>query len=109
MNELVAAGLSRLKSSCSRLREGHGSSCADRPLRRCGALAPELRRSGSARFFLQRLKSCALILTATLREIFDESAYARFLNQKQLVSSRSAYAAFRQEYEGTKARRPRCC
>ena len=36
----------------------------------------------------ERLKSCAQIFVATLHEIFDESAYARFLEQKQLVSSR---------------------
>jgi hypothetical protein len=50
----------------------------------------------------------ALVISA-LREIFDESAYARFLNRSQLTSSREAYAAFRKEYEVAKARRPRCC
>ncbi len=55
------------------------------------------------------LKCCARIFVATLHEIFDESAYARFLEQKQLVSSRTAYAAFRQENEAAKARRPKCC
>ncbi len=57
----------------------------------------------------KRLKSFCSIVAAALCEIFDESAYARFLKQKQMVSSRAAYAAFREEYEGTKARRPRCC
>jgi hypothetical protein len=61
------------------------------------------------RFLAEQLKSCAQIFLAALREIFDESAYARFLNQRQLASSRAAYAAFCQEYEVTKARRPRCC
>jgi hypothetical protein len=56
-----------------------------------------------------RLKWCSQTLTATLREIFDESAYARFLNQRQLISSRAAYATFRQEHEAAKARRPKCC
>jgi hypothetical protein len=59
--------------------------------------------------FAKRLKSFRSIVAATLREIFDESAYARFLKQRQLESSRAAYAAFREEYEVTKARRPRCC
>lgn len=58
---------------------------------------------------LPRLKLFTQILAATLREIFDESAYARFLNRRQLQSSRAAYAAFRQEYEAAKARRPKCC
>jgi hypothetical protein len=57
----------------------------------------------------ERLRSCAQIFFATLHEIFDESAYGRFLEQKQLVSSRAAYAAFREENEAAKARRPRCC
>ena len=58
---------------------------------------------------IEQLKSCAQIFFAALREIFDESAYARFLNQKQLVSSRAAYASFRQENEAAKTRRPKCC
>jgi hypothetical protein len=57
----------------------------------------------------KRLQLWAQLFFAALREIFDESAYARFLNQRKMVSSRAAYAAFRQEYEGAKARRPRCC
>jgi hypothetical protein len=58
---------------------------------------------------LRKVKECTGTFYATLREIFDESAYMRFLNRKQLVSSREAYAAFRQEYEVIKSRRPRCC
>jgi hypothetical protein len=57
----------------------------------------------------ERLKSCGEIFLAALREIFDESAYSRFLSQKQLASSRETYAAFRRENEVAKARRPRCC
>lgn len=49
------------------------------------------------------------IFWVTLREIFDESAYARFLAQNNLVSSTEAYASFRREHELIKARRPRCC
>lgn len=61
------------------------------------------------RLLVEQLKACAQIFLATLREVFDESAYARFLSERQLVSSRASYAAFRQEYEVAKARRPRCC
>jgi hypothetical protein len=63
----------------------------------------------SIRLLAQQLKSSARTLIAALHEIFDESADARFLNQRQLESSREAYASFRQEYEVTNARRPRCC
>ena len=46
---------------------------------------------------------------ATLREIFDEAAYARFLERAGMASSRAAYAAFRREFEEVKVRRPKCC
>jgi hypothetical protein len=49
------------------------------------------------------------LLVSAFREIFDESAYARFLNRRQIAPSREAYAAFCCEYEAAKARRPRCC
>ncbi len=61
------------------------------------------------RGFAKRLKFFHSIVVATLREIFDENAYARFLNQEHMVSSRHAYAAFRREHEISKASRPRCC
>lgn len=62
-----------------------------------------------AEVLAKALKSGVQLFLATLSEIFDESAYARFLKQRQLASSRASYAAFRREYEVTKARRPRCC
>jgi hypothetical protein len=46
---------------------------------------------------------------ATLREIFDEAAYARFLDRAGMVSSSEAYAEFSRERENNCARRPRCC
>ena len=55
------------------------------------------------------LRRAVALLLSCLREIFDESAYARFLHRSRVPSSREAYAAFRQEYESAKARRPRCC
>jgi hypothetical protein len=51
----------------------------------------------------------AATLFATLREIFDEAAYARFLSRAGTVSSRAEYAAFRREFEDAKVRRPKCC
>jgi len=58
---------------------------------------------------LRCLKSGLALLMAVLREIFDESAYARFLNRKQIASSPEAYAGFLQECDVPEARRPRCC
>jgi len=48
-------------------------------------------------------------LLVTLREIFDEAAYERFLNRARIVSSTESYAAFRREFEEAKMRRPKCC
>jgi hypothetical protein len=55
------------------------------------------------------LRRVGTILLAMLREIFDESAYARFLSRHGLTSSVEAYAAFMREAEIVKARKPRCC
>lgn len=46
------------------------------------------------------------VLIQTLREIFDENAYARFLARHQLASSPAAYARFIAE---AKRPKPRCC
>jgi hypothetical protein len=51
----------------------------------------------------------AQIFMATLREIFDESAYARFLRRSQMQPSTQAYAAFSREREAQKNRCPKCC
>jgi hypothetical protein len=58
---------------------------------------------------MMRLRKLAATLMATLREIFDESAYKRFLSRNQRSSSSRAYAAFLREQENAKARRPKCC
>jgi hypothetical protein len=49
------------------------------------------------------------VFVATLREIFDESAYQRFLDRSQLQSSAGSYAMFCQETEQARSRRPKCC
>jgi hypothetical protein len=49
------------------------------------------------------------IFVAVIREIFDESAYARFLDRKGVEGSRESYVEFLRESDALKARRPRCC
>jgi hypothetical protein len=49
------------------------------------------------------------LVLAVLREIFDESAYERFLFRQALDSSPRAYAIFLRENAETRSRRPRCC
>jgi hypothetical protein len=56
-----------------------------------------------------RARDTVRTVAAILCEIFDESAYARFLAREQVTPSPKAYAAFWQEHEAAKARRPRCC
>ena len=72
-----------------------------------GTPVPE--ESGSKQRLAARLKSGLALAMAVLREVFDESAYTRFLLRQQIVSSQSAYAQFLREQEVAKARRPRCC
>jgi hypothetical protein len=58
---------------------------------------------------MSRILKAAKIAMAMLREIFDEAAYERFLRRTQMASSAKSYAAFRQEFEEAKTRRPKCC
>ena len=55
------------------------------------------------------MKRGAAVFLAALREIFDESAYARFLGRNGLASSAVVYAAFLREQGAAKVRHPRCC
>ena len=55
------------------------------------------------------LASLGRLLLATLREIFEESAYERFLERRGCPSSREAYAAFLHETQHIRERRARCC
>ncbi|HET9696659.1 MAG TPA: hypothetical protein VFP40_07310 [Terriglobales bacterium] len=45
----------------------------------------------------------------TLREIFDEAAYERYLAREGCTSSREAFAAFSEAAKTGRERRPRCC
>ncbi len=54
-------------------------------------------------------REIAATVAAILREIFDESAYKRFLERYGLTSCPTAYAAFLCEQEGIKAGRAKCC
>jgi hypothetical protein len=58
---------------------------------------------------LAAILRASTVLRAMMQEIFDESAYQRFLDRNQLQSSPNAYALFQQENEQAKSRRPRCC
>jgi len=58
---------------------------------------------------MSHLLQAARILLATLREIFDEAPYARYLQRAQVLSSPAAYAEFCRERDAARSRRPKCC
>ena len=59
--------------------------------------------------FRDRLARALFLGLMALREIFDESAYARFLTRHQVASSPDAYAGFLREQAHMHSRRHRCC
>lgn len=58
---------------------------------------------------MNRFAAVFRIFLAALREIFDEAAYARFLQRQQIPSSSAAYEAFWRERESGARPRPKCC
>jgi hypothetical protein len=58
---------------------------------------------------MMNVRAAMRILLETLREIFDENAYTRFLARQGSSASRESYEAFQRENEAARARRPRCC
>jgi hypothetical protein len=55
------------------------------------------------------IKRFLQLALAALREIFDESAYSRFLAREGAVTSREAYQQFLRENETARLKKPRCC
>jgi hypothetical protein len=58
---------------------------------------------------MNRMRAAFRIALETLREIFDENAYARYLARNGMTASRASYEGFLRETECARARRPRCC
>jgi hypothetical protein len=57
---------------------------------------------------MRQLRQAGATLLSVLREIFDESAYRRFLRGTGQAPSRASYSEFlAQRYAGKP--RPRCC
>jgi hypothetical protein len=57
----------------------------------------------------RKIKTACGLGWAALREIFDENAYARFLERNAAPDSRASYRAFQREIAGRKEQSPRCC
>jgi hypothetical protein len=88
--------------------------CETRVSRRTPAPpSPEHAASGSSyktpQDFLQRFRNAMSTFRATLREIFDESAYDRFLLRTQALRSIASYRAFTRERDAAMVNKPRCC
>jgi hypothetical protein len=88
-----------LFSAPPRLRGESGPSTSRQP-----GFSPCLRVS-VVDFCLQAAK----IIRATFREIFDESAYDRFLLRTSQAHSAASYRDFTRERDAAMAKKPRCC
>jgi len=70
---------------------------------------PPRRHGDTEESRFRQLLSVWELIRAMLREIFDESAYDRFLSRTGNERSVASYRAFTRERESSLARRPRCC
>ncbi len=57
----------------------------------------------------RRFQNACRIIRTVIREIFDESAYDRFLLRTKASYSIESYRAFMREREASIAQKPRCC
>jgi hypothetical protein len=58
---------------------------------------------------IRNLRAALRVVKHALREVFDEAAYARYLEQTGVTASRESYAAFWRERSAQGRPRPRCC
>jgi len=58
---------------------------------------------------LEMMNRVMQTIRATLREIFDESAYERFLLRTHASRSTASYREFMRERDAAMLKRPRCC
>jgi hypothetical protein len=63
----------------------------------------------AAGVWFRALRGAVRLVNHTAREIFDEAAYARYLDQEGMAASRESYAAFAHERHTQGRPRPRCC
>jgi len=70
----------------------------------------EIGKSGDRKAVaLEMMNRAMQTLRATFREIFDESAYERFLLRTHASRSVVSYRAFTRERDAAMLKRPRCC
>ena len=70
----------------------------------------EIGKSGDRKALaLEMMNRVVQTISATLREIFDESAYERFLLRTHASRSIASYRAFTRERDAAMLKKPRCC
>src|SRR5579864_923160 len=70
----------------------------------------EIGRSGNRKALaLEMMNRIVQTISATLREIFDESAYDRFLLRTHASRSVASYREFTRERDAAMLKKPRCC
>jgi hypothetical protein len=70
----------------------------------------EIGKSGDRQALaLEMMNRVMQTIRATLREIFDESAYDRFLLRTHASRSRASYREFTRERDAAMLKKPRCC
>jgi hypothetical protein len=70
----------------------------------------EIGKSGDRKALaLEMMNRVAQTIRATLREIFDESAYDRFLLRTHASRSIASYREFTRERDAAMLKKPRCC
>jgi hypothetical protein len=67
------------------------------------------RANGASERIHGLVRTALQLAVAILREVFDESAYDRFLARSHNARSVASYRAFLEESELTTAQKPRCC
>jgi predicted ArsR family transcriptional regulator len=68
----------------------------------------QVRRHGEEKVDF-RLGNVWNLVKATLREIFDESAYEHFLLRTNAARSVASYRDYMRERDAAMAKKPRCC
>lgn len=102
---------------------GHGEESGDRSIEKSGdgkgredtglyqGTSPSCAVNGKNVWALAPVLSWRVmqIVRATLREIFDESAYDRFLLRTDASRSVASYREFMRERDADVVKKPRCC
>jgi hypothetical protein len=86
-------------------RHGEGRRSSDSPDHPITCDYPITRSSSALALFAKAIRT----LRAALREIFDETAYDRFLLRTHASRTAASYRDFTRERDAAMLKKPRCC